>query len=306
MWIGIFVVFVVVSIALVLVPIVGSLAHTVLTPVFAGGVMLGCHALARGEPLRIGHLFEGFQGGRFAPLCILGLLALAMLFIAATVMVATIFLTLGASGLAALMDFGNATFDYQAMATAGAAMLVVALIGATLAVLVAMAYWFAPALVVLNGEPPIAALQKSFAASLRNIGAFLLYGLVYGTHLGLGGPRQDMAALMTLNQNGQGLSLSRQLAEHGATDLASLAKLIRREPRGYTFAQTFPTGTHAMWLYYWLACAGVHPFKDVKTIVVPPPRMAASARAGAMDGFRRRMPRSRPSSLASARSRSGK
>ena len=60
-WLGIFVVFVVLSIALVMVPIVGSLVHTVLTPVFAGGVMLGCHALARGEPLTIGHLFEGFQ-----------------------------------------------------------------------------------------------------------------------------------------------------------------------------------------------------------------------------------------------------
>ena len=77
------------------------------------------------------------------------------------------------------MDFGSATFDYQAMATAGVAMLVVALIGVTLALLAAMAYWFAPALVVLNGEPPIAALQKSFAASWRNIGAFLLYGLIY-------------------------------------------------------------------------------------------------------------------------------
>ena len=42
-----------------------------------------------------------------------------------------------------------------------------------------MAYWFAPALVVLNGEQPIAALQKSFAASWRNFGAFLLYGLIY-------------------------------------------------------------------------------------------------------------------------------
>jgi len=74
-WIGIFVLFVIVSIALVMIPVVGSLIHTVLIPVLAGGVMLGCHALARGEPLRIGHLFEGFQGGRFAPLCLLGLLA---------------------------------------------------------------------------------------------------------------------------------------------------------------------------------------------------------------------------------------
>jgi uncharacterized membrane protein len=178
-WIGIFVIFVVISIALVLVPLVGSLVHTVLTPVFVGGVMLGCHALARGEPLRIGHLFEAFQGGRFAPLCILGLLWLAILFVIAIVMVGTVFLTLGAAGLAALMDFGATSLDYAAIASAGVAVLIVALLALAVAVLVAMAYWFAPALVVLNGERPIAALQKSFAASWRNIGAFLLYGLIY-------------------------------------------------------------------------------------------------------------------------------
>jgi ABC-type nitrate/sulfonate/bicarbonate transport system substrate-binding protein len=33
----------------------------------------------------------------------------------------------------------------------------------------------------------------------------------------------------------------------------------------YTFAHTFPTGTHAMWLYYWLASAGIDPFNDVRT-----------------------------------------
>jgi uncharacterized membrane protein len=178
-WIGIFVLFVIASIALVLVPLVGSLVHTVLLPVFAGGVMLGCHALARGEPLRIGHLFEGFQRGRFAPLCLLGLLWLAILFIIAIVMVATVFLTLGASGLAALLDFGGTSLDWAALASAGLAVFIVGAIALVVAVLVAMAYWFAPALVVLNGEQPVAALQKSFAASWRNLGAFLLYGLIY-------------------------------------------------------------------------------------------------------------------------------
>ena len=108
-WVGIFVVFVVLSIALVMIPVVGSLVHTVLTPVFAGGVMLGCHALARGRPLTIGHLFEGFQRGRFAPLLTLGLIWLAVLIVIAVVMVASLFLTLGASGLAALMDMGGST-----------------------------------------------------------------------------------------------------------------------------------------------------------------------------------------------------
>jgi nitrate/nitrite transport system substrate-binding protein len=40
-----------------------------------------------------------------------------------------------------------------------------------------------------------------------------------------------------------------------------------------------------MWLYYWLAANGIHPFKDVKNIVVPPPQMVANMRVGNMDGF---------------------
>jgi nitrate/nitrite transport system substrate-binding protein len=115
--------------------------------------------------------------------------------------------------------------------------------------------------------------------------AHLLYGLVYGVHLGIGGPQKDMAVLMTLNNNGQGITLSNDLKAAGVTDGASLKKLVDGKARDYTFAQTFPTGTHAMWLYYWLAANGIHPFKDVKNIVVPPPQMVANMRVGNMDGF---------------------
>ncbi len=115
--------------------------------------------------------------------------------------------------------------------------------------------------------------------------AHVLYGLVYGVHLGIGGAKKDMAVLMTLNRNGQGLTLSRSLADKGASTLEGLVALMKKEPREYTFAQTFPTGTHAMWLYYWLASAGINPFKDVKSIVVPPPQMVANMRVGNMDGF---------------------
>src|SRR5438552_11602552 len=80
--------------------------------------------------------------------------------------------------------------------------------------------------------------------------AHVLYGLVYGVQLGIGGPKKDMAVLCTLNNNGQAITLSNQLKDKGATDGASLKALIAREKREYTFAQTFPTGTHAMWLYY--------------------------------------------------------
>jgi len=115
--------------------------------------------------------------------------------------------------------------------------------------------------------------------------AHVLYGLVYGVQLGIGGPKKDMAVLMTINNNGQAISLSDQLHDRGVSDGTSLARLVAKKEREYTFAQTFPTGTHAMWLYYWLAANGIDPLKDVRSIVVPPPQMVANMRVGNMDGF---------------------
>ncbi len=115
--------------------------------------------------------------------------------------------------------------------------------------------------------------------------AHVLYGLIYGVHQGVSGPKKDMAVLMNLNHNGQAITLSKKLADKGAVDGASLAKLMQTDKREYTFAQTFPTGTHAMWIYYWLAAHGINPMKDAKVITVPPPQMVANMRVGNMDGF---------------------
>jgi len=115
--------------------------------------------------------------------------------------------------------------------------------------------------------------------------AHVLYGLIYGVQLGIGGPKKDMNVLMTLNNNGQAITLANKLKDLGVTDGASLKKLLTSKPGTYTFAQTFPTGTHAMWLYYWLAANDINPMKDVKVITVPPPQMVANMRVGNMDGY---------------------
>ncbi|WP_367162526.1 ABC transporter substrate-binding protein [Kosakonia cowanii] len=116
--------------------------------------------------------------------------------------------------------------------------------------------------------------------------AHVLYGMVYGLQLGVAGPQRDMAVLMTLNNNGQAITLSNQLKAAGVTDGASLKKVIAASPQGtYTFAQTFPSGTHAMWLYYWLANAGIDPFSDVRNVVVPPPQMVVNMKIGNMSGY---------------------
>ncbi|WP_296946468.1 CmpA/NrtA family ABC transporter substrate-binding protein [uncultured Massilia sp.] len=115
--------------------------------------------------------------------------------------------------------------------------------------------------------------------------AHALYGMLYGVENGIGGAAARMAVLMNLSRNGQAITLSRALAAQGATDLATLAALLRRGTRRFTFAHTFPTGNHAMFLYYWLAAGGIDPLRDVRVATVPPSQMAVNLAAGHMDGF---------------------
>jgi nitrate/nitrite transport system substrate-binding protein len=138
--------------------------------------------------------------------------------------------------------------------------------------------------IVLSKQPSWAAIRDKVVSGELHA-AQMLYGLVYGVHLGIGGFQKDMAVLMNLNTNGQGISLSRQLRDKGVTDGESLAKLIKAQSRHYTFAHTFPTGTHAMWLYYWLASYGINPISEINTITVPPPQMVKNVRMSSMDGF---------------------
>src|ERR1043166_9701602 len=43
--------------------------------------------------------------------------------------------------------------------------------------------------------------------------AHVLYGLIYGVHMGTAGPKKDMAVLMSINNNGQEITLSNKLKE---------------------------------------------------------------------------------------------
>jgi nitrate/nitrite transport system substrate-binding protein len=114
--------------------------------------------------------------------------------------------------------------------------------------------------------------------------AHALYGLVYGVQLGIGGPQADMAVLMVLNRNGGAITLSNALAD-ACRDTGSVKDAFASLGRKPVLAQTFPTGTHAMWLYYWLAANGVHPLRDIESVVIPPPRMGDALAEGQLDGF---------------------
>jgi nitrate/nitrite transport system substrate-binding protein len=114
--------------------------------------------------------------------------------------------------------------------------------------------------------------------------AHALYGLPYGVQLGIGGPQAEMAVLMVLNRNGQAITLSNELADALQTT-GNLRETLAALGRPPVFAQTFPTGTHAMWLYYWLAAQNVHPLRNIRSVVIPPPQMVEALASGQLDGF---------------------
>ncbi|MGE8357645.1 MAG: CmpA/NrtA family ABC transporter substrate-binding protein [Microvirgula sp.] len=135
----------------------------------------------------------------------------------------------------------------------------------------------------LRRQPSWAAVRDRLLSGELDA-AQALYGLVYGIELGLGGPQADMAVLMTLNRNGQAITVSNRLAAALRAG-HPLRALLADGPRRPVFAQTFPTGTHAMWLYYWLAAQQIHPLRDISSVVIPPPQMSGALAGGLLDGF---------------------
>ena len=114
--------------------------------------------------------------------------------------------------------------------------------------------------------------------------AHVMEALVLGVQTGIGGPRADLAILLGLNRNGQAITLSPALAD-ALADGRPLAEALRALPRRPQFAQTFPTGTHALWLYDWLARQGVDPMRDIEAVTLPPPQMPQALAEGVLDGF---------------------
>jgi nitrate/nitrite transport system substrate-binding protein len=117
----------------------------------------------------------------------------------------------------------------------------------------------------------------------------MLLGMPIASTMGLlGSPRKPMVVPWLLNRNGQSISLKAELKGKVQADpkpLKPLADAARAAGSPMTFAMTFPPGTHAMWIRYWLAAGGIHPDKDVSLITIPPPQMVANMKVGKMDGF---------------------
>ena len=130
-------------------------------------------------------------------------------------------------------------------------------------------------------------------------GAHMLAPMALACALGADGPTTPMIAPMALNVNGSSIGVSTDLfAEIAALDgdtppsaprtartLKRVIKARGADERTLAFAVVFPFSIHAYMLRYWLAEAGIDPDRDVRLTVTPPPRIAARAAAGEIDGF---------------------
>jgi nitrate/nitrite transport system substrate-binding protein len=123
----------------------------------------------------------------------------------------------------------------------------------------------------------------------ENQATHMLYGMPYASTMGLlGSPKKPMIIPLCLNHNGQAITLAKALEEKGvktAADLKPHADAAKAAGKPMTFAMTFPPGTHAMWMRYWLGAGGINPDKDVTLITIPPAQMVSNMKVGKMDGF---------------------
>jgi len=169
MWIVLGLILLVAFVVLSFVPLLGPLVGSLVAPVFAGSWLLAARKLEAGGALAVDDLLAGFKE-KLTPLLVLGaLLLVATLVIGAVAM---------AFGFGAAMGLGGVQGSGGVMAAMGGGMLAV-LVGLALGLLLAMAFWFAPALVVFRDMAPVDALKASVFASLKNIVPFLLYSVIY-------------------------------------------------------------------------------------------------------------------------------
>jgi len=119
-------------------------------------------------------------------------------------------------------------------------------------------------------------------------GAHCLFSMPLSVYTGIGGKAgAEMKIAMTLNNNGQAITLSKDfcgLVGFKEVNKAAGAVKTVQGKKEVTFAMTFPGGTHDIWLRNWMAAAGINQ-KSVGIITIPPPQMVANMRVDNMEGF---------------------
>jgi len=133
-----------------------------------------------------------------------------------------------------------------------------------------------------------AAIRDSLSSGDNQM-THMLIGMPIASTMGLlGSPKKPMVIPWLLNRNGQAITLKAEFKGKVGADPKALKPFVEKAKKlgePLSFAMTFPPGTHAMWMRYYLAAGGINPDKDISLITIPPPQMVANMKVGKMDGF---------------------
>ena len=148
--------------------------------------------------------------------------------------------------------------------------------------------------------------------SWANVRDKLALGLLDASHilaplplaitLGIDSVRVPLVNVMTLQVNGNALTLSQSLwreMEETAADLTAsghaalvakaLAKVVRKRATTgappVVLASVFPYSAQNYMVRLWLSSGGLDPDRDVRLVVVPPPHTVAHLSGGVIDGY---------------------
>jgi uncharacterized membrane protein len=172
MWVVSILVLFVLAIVVNIVPFIGGLAFQLLQPVFAAGFIVACRSLETGGEFELEHLFAGFKKN-FANLLVVGLIL-----VAGGIALLLVFAVFAGFGLVTAFMTGDANNMLPALMASGMSIALGTLVMLFLMIPLLMAYWFAPALVMMHDMAPMAAMKTSFRGCLRNIVPFIVYGFV--------------------------------------------------------------------------------------------------------------------------------
>ncbi|WP_313707774.1 ABC transporter ATP-binding/substrate-binding protein [Planktothrix agardhii] len=117
--------------------------------------------------------------------------------------------------------------------------------------------------------------------------AQMVAGMPIAMTLGFGkNPPLPIVTAMTLSRNGNGITLSKNLYEHGVKTLEDFKIYIENNlDKVHTLGMVHPSSMHNLMLRYWLAAGNINPDQDVNLTVIPPPQMQANLKAGNIDGY---------------------
>lgn len=169
-WLALLGLWLIATIVMMLIPLVGQVAGNILQPAFFAGIMLACRAQERGVDPQMNSLAAGFRENA-QPLIVAGCV---IFFI--ELLIIMLVMALGMPEVTATPDGKSVDFAGFSKAMEGKewiAVLFFLLVG-----LVKGVFWFVPPLLAFHDMRAGAAIRWSLYAFLSNFGAIFLYGVL--------------------------------------------------------------------------------------------------------------------------------